>query len=201
MSAALWNALYPEGTKVAAYPDTLDDEPLITVTRSRAWTLGHGEPCVLVEGVSGGVVLGHVHPLDREGPIPARVQRRWDEGGRTPAGARYVGGGTRWSGPYKLGETLVRYPGIHGAEWELEGRLSKTVGEQHHFRHPDDRITWHQVEYATAEQVVALYRAWLAERPELAAAARTELAGRDLTCWCPPRVPCPTDVLLEVSNT
>ena len=67
--------------------------------------------------------------------------------------------------------------------------------------HEGGRITWHQVEYATAEQVVDLYRAWLNARPELIADARTTLADRDLMCWCPLSVPCPTDVLVEVSNT
>ena len=65
MTADRWNSRYPVGTPVRAYPDTLDDEPLITTTRSRAWNLGHGVPCVLVKGVSGGVVLGHVHPIER----------------------------------------------------------------------------------------------------------------------------------------
>jgi hypothetical protein len=46
---------------------------------------------------------------------------------------------------------------------------------------------------------VELYRAFLADRPELAAAARAELAGRDLACWCPPDRPCHADVLLELA--
>jgi hypothetical protein len=29
---------------------------------------------------------------------------------------------------------------------------------------------------------------------------RTELAGRDLACWCPPGAACHADVLLEVAN-
>lgn len=74
MTADLWNTLYPVGTQVKAYPDTLDDPPLITVTRSRAWNLGHGTPCVLVEGVSGGVVLGHVHPIEPSESHPAAEQ-------------------------------------------------------------------------------------------------------------------------------
>lgn len=35
--------------------------------------------------------------------------------------------------------------------------------------------------------------------PELAAAAKIELRGKDLVCWCAP-LPCHADVLLEVAN-
>jgi Domain of unknown function (DUF4326) len=50
------------------------------------------------------------------------------------------------------------------------------------------------------EQAVALYRQRLAERPELAEAARRELAAKDLACWCDPDELCHADVLLEVAN-
>jgi hypothetical protein len=43
---------------------------------------------------------------------------------------------------------------------------------------------------------VEQYRAYLAERPELLAAARAELTGHDLACYCP-LGPCHRDVLLE----
>jgi hypothetical protein len=44
---------------------------------------------------------------------------------------------------------------------------------------------------------VAAYAADLAEQPELVAAARLELAGVDLACWCP-IWPCHGDVLQAV---
>jgi hypothetical protein len=70
MTADAWNAVYPPGTPVVAYPGVLPDDPtaaslctrLETRTRSKAWTLGHGEPVVAVEGRSGGISLGHVFP-------------------------------------------------------------------------------------------------------------------------------------------
>ena len=49
------------------------------------------------------------------------------------------------------------------------------------------------------ERMIALYRRWLADRPELIARARDELAGHDLACWCPPGEPCHADVLLRVA--
>ena len=47
---------------------------------------------------------------------------------------------------------------------------------------------------------VERYRSWLPTQPDLLAAARAELAGRDLLCWCPPDGPCHADVLLAVVN-
>ncbi|HEY2202995.1 MAG TPA: DUF4326 domain-containing protein [Pseudonocardia sp.] len=44
------------------------------------------------------------------------------------------------------------------------------------------------------------YRAYLDEHPDLAEAARRELAGHDLVCWCPLDEPCHADELLRVAN-
>ena len=52
----------------------------------------------------------------------------------------------------------------------------------------------------TRVDAVARYRSWLAQQQALLAAARSELAGRDLVCWCPSGEPCHADVLLEVAN-
>jgi hypothetical protein len=130
-----------------------------------------------------------------------RIQRRRTAGWRAPAGAKYVGRGSKWGNPC----TQVRYPALDGSEWEQEGRLGKTSGQRHAFVHPDKTVTWHLVKDATREQAVAMYRDWLDQRPDLAAAARTELAGLDLMCWCPLPEPgepdhCHAAVLLELAN-
>lgn len=49
------------------------------------------------------------------------------------------------------------------------------------------------------EQSLAEFRAYLRDRPWLVAAARAELAGRDLVCWCAP-LACHADILAEVAN-
>lgn len=53
----------------------------------------------------------------------------------------------------------------------------------------------------TPQLAVDLYRAWLLARPAAVAAAREDLAGLDLACWCPLGQPCHADVLLEVANS
>lgn len=72
--ADAWNAKYPVGTPVLAYPGVRPEHPardmcttLNTKTRSAAWPLGHGEPVVLVEGYSGGIVLEHVDVIAKGG--------------------------------------------------------------------------------------------------------------------------------------
>lgn len=67
VSAARWNYEHPVGTPVVAYPAVRPGHPaydpasrLEAVTRTPAWTLGHGQPVVSVEGYAGGIALTHV---------------------------------------------------------------------------------------------------------------------------------------------
>jgi hypothetical protein len=131
---------------------------------------------------------------------PARVQRQRTAGWKKPDGAVYVGRGSKWGNPYRLGTTQVRTPALDGSIWEQEGRLGKTSGQWHGFVHPDGTVTSHLVQDAAPEQVVELYRRWMAGRPGLVDAAREQLAGRDLMCWCPLEQPCHADWLLDVAN-
>jgi hypothetical protein len=58
---------------------------------------------------------------------------------------------------------------------------------------------WPATEHGAAA-AVARYRAWLLADAARLAAARIELAGRDLACWCRLDAPCHADVLLEFAN-
>lgn len=49
------------------------------------------------------------------------------------------------------------------------------------------------------EDVIRKYAEWLSTQPELIAAAKIELRGKRLACWCAP-LPCHADVLLEIAN-
>jgi hypothetical protein len=50
----------------------------------------------------------------------------------------------------------------------------------------------------TRDEVIAKYRAWIAQQPALLAALG-ELRGKDLVCWCAPD-PCHAEVLIELAN-
>lgn len=49
------------------------------------------------------------------------------------------------------------------------------------------------------DEVVRKYREWICTQPALLHAAKTELAGKDLVCFCAP-LKCHGDVLLEIAN-
>lgn len=105
------------------------------------------------------------------GPGPRRVRVIGDlYHGRVPDGAVYVGRGA---------------PGLTGSPYANRHR----VGACRACRAEHDRVS-----------AVAAYSSDLDARPELVAAARRELAGVNLACWC--RLdgqPCHADVLLLVA--
>lgn len=47
--------------------------------------------------------------------------------------------------------------------------------------------------------VIMRYAIWLQTQPALIAAARVELRGKDLVCWCAPKR-CHADVLIHIAN-
>ena len=51
----------------------------------------------------------------------------------------------------------------------------------------------------TRAQVIAKYRAWILTQPALAEAARRELRGKVLACWCAP-LACHAEVLAEIAG-
>ncbi len=67
------------------------------------------------------------------------------------------------------------------------------------FTHLGSKYAAQKVE--TRDEAVDLYRHWIYESPQdwLHTAARLELRGKDLVCWCAPKS-CHADVLLEIAN-
>ena len=87
-------------------------------------------------------------------------------------------------------------------------RLSRARGA----RLPEDAVSvawptkWHNP-YKPAQRspeanaaAVEAYRHHLREHPELVEAARVELVGKRLACWCPLDLPCHADVLAAVRD-
>ncbi len=125
-------------------------------------------------------------------PEPRRIQRRRTKGWRMPENTVYVGRGTKWGNPFRVGDTL-----------DLNTReplLSKRPA----------RVREHTGGMLTAELARDLYRMFLVYRSSSstpavlnmpwAHQARNELTGRNLACWCPLDEPCHADVLLELAN-
>ncbi|MBF0251662.1 MAG: DUF4326 domain-containing protein [Alphaproteobacteria bacterium] len=104
---------------------------------------------------------------------PKRIQRKRTKGWKMPDGAVYVGRGSKWGSPFKVGEPFARPKMQPGG-----GETSGFVFDRAH--------------------AVQLYRRFLPL--EVRIAARIELRGKDLACWCPPDQPCHADILLRIAN-
>jgi hypothetical protein len=111
---------------------------------------------------------------------PRRIQRSRAKGWRLPEGAVTVSRPSKWGNSWKA--ELV-----DGVGWCCSDPGGRIVQAR-------DRADAHDL-------AAAHYRAWITQSwPEMAEAARAELRGKTLCCWCPPDVACHADVLLEVAN-
>jgi hypothetical protein len=65
--------IFPVGTRIAFYPVQGLPKFELTQVRSEAWTLGHGETVVKIEGRTGGVSANHLAlATDKQTPAIAR---------------------------------------------------------------------------------------------------------------------------------
>ena len=70
VTAAEWNAKYPDPIPVRYWPMEREGPGIVSRTRSIAWELGSGHPVVKVEGKAGGIHLTHVEPIAEDKPDP-----------------------------------------------------------------------------------------------------------------------------------
>lgn len=115
---------------------------------------------------------------------PQRIQLRRTKGWRKPEGAIVVARPSMWGNPF-----TVR-PGECGG-WLL------SVGGAWLFVTPVRE--WHATKISAAASAVAHYRREI-DRVQYRDFVRSQLADRDLCCWCPLDAPCHADVLLELAN-
>lgn len=128
--------------------------------------------------------------------MPQRHQRQRKAGWTTPVDAegrpaKYVGRGTKYGNPWRV----IR----DGAAWTVVWTGHHLLPDE--YAHPHNgayRVTCAYQQTAHTESV-RFYRDWLQQaRPDLVGAARSELAGRDLMCWCATDLPCHADALIEL---
>ena len=153
---------------------------------------------------------------------PKRIQRKRTAGWRMPEGAVYVGRPTRFGNPFRyraeIGGLVCYGPKHHqrfGRDWDFEGRISR-AGNRHDMWFKEDDVVETYVRWATRAELVELFRLTLTDpTPGMRSSypsrggrflkvtadeIRSELAGKDLACWCPLDQPCHADVLLEIAN-
>jgi hypothetical protein len=120
--------------------------------------------------------------------MPERIQLRRTKGWRKPEGAVVVARPSKWGNPYRI----EKRPAAQGPyPWVV---LSSFKGHI---------LGAHETKAEAAAQAVEVYELQIGplggyEIPgDLIV---SELAGRDLACWCPLDQPCHADVLLEIAN-
>ncbi|ANA85455.1 hypothetical protein BOWSER_60 [Gordonia phage Bowser] len=111
--------------------------------------------------------------------MPQRIQRRRTKGWRMPEGAVYVGRPTKWGNPFVVGEAYDLRQGDGHMLMEVQSRMDAAACFDWaiHGEYESGEIDGYPVERI-----------------------RSELAGRDLVCWCPLDQPCHADLLLELAN-
>jgi len=87
-----------------------------------------------------------------------------------------------------------KYHGTAPANAIYIGRQSKWGNP---FSHMDN--TTAEFKTKSRDDAVDRYETWLLGQPDLVAAVKSELVGRDLLCFCSPKR-CHGDVLLRVAN-
>jgi len=111
--------------------------------------------------------------------MPKRIQVHRVKGWRLPPGTVKVDRSSKWGNPYQV---------VHDPTW---GWLV-VRGNLRYWPH-----------FKCRDAAAALAVRWYATRylgKRLRAAARRDLRGKDLACWCRAGRSCHADVLLEVAN-
>ncbi|VXB64891.1 DUF4326 domain-containing protein [Massilia sp. 9I] len=106
---------------------------------------------------------------------PVRVKLSRKKGWKLPPNTVSVARPGRWGNPFSVAPDVA--PGT-------------PVGERY-------------IAMPNIPEAVAAFRRWVEEDPagrRLAEAARLELRGRNLACWCPLDGPCHAEVLLDIAN-
>lgn len=104
----------------------------------------------------------------------------------------------------RAGETVVVNvrkggPHRHLVPWLVDEGLLTYVGHRgnrHHWPESDFANPFVKLARSDRATMVAKYREWLHEHPDLLRRIPGELAGRALGCWCAPQA-CHADVLAE----
>lgn len=117
--------------------------------------------------------------------MTVRFQASRARGWRKPVDGRLVARPSRWGNPFTVGGLIM------ADDWRLEGMPGFV----------SDLVENGMLFVRDRQMAVALYREWVALSPGVVDAARAELVGRPLGCWCPLDEPCHVDVLLEVANS
>ena len=106
--------------------------------------------------------------------LPLRIQRTRKKGFKMPENTVYVGRGSKWGNPYKVGEKFLQ---------NLEQPNEEEI------------ILNHQQAVNLYDQSIQIYSLPVSKREII-----NELKGKNLACWCAKDKPCHADLLLAWAN-
>lgn len=116
---------------------------------------------------------------------PQRVQRKRAKGWRMPENTVSVCRPGRWGNPFPVVEPWLPEDVV---------RMFRDL--------INDGEAWWVTDEGTRWEQRNVWRGSAKERASLnVETIRTELAGKNLACWCPPDQPCHAEVLLVIANT
>lgn len=131
-----------------------------------------------------------------------RIQLRRTKGWRKPESAIVVARPSKWGNPFVLDRCCV-----HGVGWVLTFD-SHNAARVHSITMFEKLVRglWNpglaepltDSQYRDLGEGIQKWRRRIGGHPT--EAARSELGGHDLACWCPLDQPCHADVLLELAN-
>lgn len=135
---------------------------------------------------------------------PQRIQRKSTRGWRMPENTVYVGRGSRFGNPFRIGQpdplSVINKTPMDAAtccHYYRQGiEAAAQLGTEHSIYHPNQEMLWWawQMVGDDEEQAIGV---------DLAVMIETEiyrLKGKNLACWCSLDHPCHADVLLEWAN-
>lgn len=130
--------------------------------------------------------------------MPERIQRKRTKGWRAPKGAVYVGRGTKWGNPFRIGAGY-QTRGVVDMPLPIEGKYVE--GTYQDVDVAGAKFSYEVRTVLDATDAVRLFKAYIRDNWWYdTKSVRRDLAGRDLMCWCAPGGPCHADVLLEIAN-
>lgn len=126
--------------------------------------------------------------------VPVRVRRSRAKGWRMPANTIYVGRGTVFGNPFKVGQQYMAAVHPHEVRAVRQGCMTRF--------YVDDRPGIPLAKFQqplTIGDVLSLFRGHAIEQIGTRR-IRDELRGKNLACWCALDQPCHADVLLDIAN-
>ena len=106
--------------------------------------------------------------------IPIRIQRKRTKGWKMPPNTVYVGRGSKWGNPYKVGAPFSMSIAGGGYDGKEKGYVFDN----------DSAVLFYKINLSF----------------ELEISAEMELKGKNLACWCKLNEKCHADVLLKIAN-